>query len=328
MAMTMQASHAVAISHPANLVEGHHINLRRSTRLHVRRQGTRAICPSASVNNTISHDPTTRSRGRPRKSANPQIRSAVPDSRHATYNTPTATFPSHLVQSLQSKSGGASSSARRQLSSSNSRSSARKSITVPSSRGSKRRCSWDLTDHELVPSSSTLVIDDDARTPRALRAFKRQRLSSAQPTNLDEHEPATSTSHAEAGTHVIDNTPGNGSIKRVNVYFLRNLSTRSTAALATNDQSNSSSLTKEACTLSSTDAGVPEPNDTNHRRIRKSGTRRPASEQADLPATPIELKRVSDLDCIGSEQVPNVSRIFSLFSILSLNCRRHLVCPG
>lgn len=252
MAMTIHPpSHPVPVGHPTNFVESHHITLRRSSRLRVRRQGSHSPCIGASVHNTSTdtssddeihrsslsrsrdHNHTTAitttatatpsttiptttrsggsSGGKSRRPAGPIVRSVAPKRSHATYATnttnPTLSASSRLLGHTKPKSSASSSSssAGQQLAPTTSQRPNQRSVAAASgsssSRAAKRPRPWDLTDHELVASSPfTSTVDEEARTPRALRALKRQRLSLTQssPVVVDVPSPVVTLEAAAA----------------------------------------------------------------------------------------------------------------------------------
>lgn len=300
MAMTIHPpSHPVPVGHPTNFVESHHITLRRSSRLRVRRQGSHSPCIGASVHNTstdtssddeINRSSLSRSRdhnhttaitttatatpsttiptttrsggssgGKSRRPAGPIVRSVAPKRSHATYATnttnPTLSASSRLLGHTKPKSSASSSSssAGQQLAPTTSQRPNQRSVAAASgssSRAAKRPRPWDLTDHELVASSPfTSTVDEEARTPRALRALKRQRLSLTQssPVVVDVPSPVV-TLEAAAAAAAADSAR-----------------TRTSSGAITSDTPSSSSPSSSSSSSSSSDGPV---NTYSLRRLR------------------------------------------------------------
>ncbi|KAH9926532.1 hypothetical protein B0H21DRAFT_764062 [Amylocystis lapponica] len=164
MAMAVQLSPPVSASHPTHFVEGHHMALRRSLR--VRRLTPRAAGLSVTVENgpAAGHDPST-STSSTAHTSNPRSRSPRTSlsgsPTHRALPGPSSPTISSVVSRPPTLKFGASC-----------HTTTPKSGATPSN---KRRRTRDLPDPPPLPA--TPLSDDHFRTPRALRALKRQRLS-------------------------------------------------------------------------------------------------------------------------------------------------------
>ncbi|KAI0951492.1 hypothetical protein AcW1_008526 [Taiwanofungus camphoratus] len=179
MATAVQVTRApVSLSHhPGDFVESHHMALRRSNRLRIRRLG-RPPCVAVNVHGSVSgsHEQNaTRSKGRSRsRSRSPR---SVPAG-SATNFTPTSiAAKSSITSSLLSSSPRPQSGPDAHTpANADPKSKPKLDATSPSSK--RRRSGCDLTDRgDAVPSPGPSDQDEETRTPRALRALKRQRLS-------------------------------------------------------------------------------------------------------------------------------------------------------